>query len=65
VFETIEMCPVEGGGSRAVVQVTPDYKARMREDFVSNRLTPMSRCAGANTVPKWPAQAMAGRAVRP
>jgi hypothetical protein len=64
VFETIEMSPVEGGGSRAVVQVTPDYKARMREDFVSNRLTPMYRCAGTSTVPKWPAQAMAGRAVR-
>ena len=64
VFETIEMSPVEGGGSRVVVQVTPDYKARMREDFVANRLAPMYRCAGTDTVPKWPAQAMAGRTVR-
>ncbi len=63
VFETIEMAPVEGGGSRVVVQVTPDYEARMREDFVANRLARMYRCAGTDAVPTWPARATAGSAV--
>ena len=54
VFESVELTPVAGGGSRAVVKVTPDYNGRMRADFVSNRLAPLYQCAGETIEPTWP-----------
>ena len=55
VFESIAMTPLAAGGSRAVVEVTPDYNTRMRSDFTANRLDPLYRCAEVAKLPKWPA----------
>jgi hypothetical protein len=60
VFESIELTPVAGGGSRAVVKVTPDYNGRMRADFVSNRLGPLYQCAGETIEPAWPLPTVTG-----
>jgi hypothetical protein len=60
VFESIELTPVAGGGSRAVVTVTPDYNGRMQADFVSNRLGPLYQCAGETIEPTWPLPSAAG-----
>lgn len=61
VFESIAMTQLAAGGSRAVVEVTPDYNSRMRKDFTANRLDPLYRCAEVATLPEWPAS----RAARP
>lgn len=54
VFESVAMSPLGAGGSRAVVEVTPDYNSRMREDFIANRLDPLYRCAKVDTPARWP-----------
>jgi hypothetical protein len=65
VFESIVVSPRLDGGSRAVVEVTPDYKHRMRDDFVSNRLAPLYRCAGRIDTPRWPVQSFSSAATPP
>ena len=59
LFESISISPRSDGGSLAVVEVSPDYKARMRADFVSHRLAPLYQCAGAQGPAEWPGQAVA------
>lgn len=62
VFESISFSPRIEGGSRAIVEVTPDYKCRMQADFVSNRLAPLYRCAGSNDIARWPVPSVASAA---
>lgn len=62
LFESVAMSPLDAGGSRAVVEVTPDYNSGMRRDFIANRLDPLYRCAGISTPARWPAS-QAGRPV--
>jgi hypothetical protein len=59
LFESVVISPRTDGGSRALVAVSPDYKTRMRADFVSNRLAPLYRCAGAPDAAEWPVQSVA------
>jgi hypothetical protein len=62
VFESISFSPRVEGGSRALVEVTPDYKRRMQADFVSNRLAPLHRCAGTSDTAQWPVPSVASAA---
>lgn len=57
-FESVAMSPSGAGGSRAVVEVTPDYNSGMRRDFIANRLDPLYRCAGISTPARWPSSKM-------
>ena len=60
LFESIDLQAQADGTSRVVIEVTPDYNAGMRDDFVTGRLVPLYRCAGAAVSPAWPAPATAG-----
>jgi hypothetical protein len=62
MFESVAMSPLDEGGSRAVVEVTPDYNSRMRKEFIANRLDPLYRCAAVPMPARWPASHM-GRPV--
>lgn len=59
LFESISFSPRVEGGSRAIVEVTPDYKRGMQADFVSNRLAPLYRCAGTSDSAQWPVPSVA------
>lgn len=60
LFESIDLQAQADGTSRVVIEVTPDYKPGMREDFVVGRLAPLYQCAGTTITATWPSPARAG-----